>query len=844
LDLLPFFSTKAPSNINFEGEFAHLIPGHSRAIGSGSDGTSYIDDFEGSKSSIDIKNVGRWFISSVPKGQPFWFPEADNDTTVAYGYNRALLSWYVIDPLFFRNNNLTPAHIKNDEAQLSNHLVREILETEVFPNKENPQGLPLNIPVLNLSYYPAEKGPYNYDVSPTAISAGMDAAGNLNDPATRWAGMMRSLETTDFEETNVEYIEFWLMDPFIYEPNHTGGYLVFNLGDISEDVLHDNRKFFENGLPTTAEVVDVDTTQWGRVPTIQAIVNAFDNNPVSRQYQDVGYDGLGDEDERTFFKEIYLDPIATLFGTGSGVYQRALEDPSKDNFRYFRGANLDAQEASILERYKYFTRAEGNSPTSEQSNEDYPTSSTTLPNVEDINRDNTLTTTERYYQYVIELKPDQMEVGKNYISDFYDANPRLRDGSSETVRWYQFKIPVKSPDQVVGNIQDFKSIRFMRVFLRGFSSDVTLRFATLDLVRSQWRRYEYSLLEFGEYLPDEEHNLTTFEISAVNIEENGNRSPIPYVLPPDIEREINYATTSLQRMNEQSLSMKACHLVDGDARAIYKTADFDLRRYKRLKMYVHAEEINPEKYTFNEGDLSLFIRMGTDFTENYYEYEIPLRPVPWNVGFDRELIWPEDQQLDLEIQKFVELKKRRNALMGNPNSNIILSSKYTEIDGRNRISVVGAPSLSDVQTIMIGVRNPKRNNLTDADDGQPKCAEIWINELRLTDFDQKGGWAATARLTANLADLGNISLAGLHSTAGFGGIEMKVNERQMEDITTYDIATNLELGKFLPEKTGIRIPMHYDISETFNNPQYNPLNPDILLKDDINALETKKKEIH
>jgi cell surface protein SprA len=839
LDLLPFFSTKAPSNINFEGEFAHLIPGHSRAIGA--EGTAYIDDFEGSKSSIDIKNVGRWFHASVPKGLPNWFPEANNDSTIAYGFNRALLAWYVIDPLFYRNNNLTPQHIRDDEEQLSNHYVREVLETEVFPNKENPQGLPLNIPVLNLSFYPSERGPYNFDVAGLpGISAGIDVQGNLNDPATRWAGIMRSLETTDFEETNVEYIEFWMMDPFIYDPNHSGGYLVFNLGDISEDLLHDNRKFFENGLPTGPEVINVDTTQWGRVPTIQAIVNAFDNNPVSRQYQDVGYDGLGDEDERDFFQGVFLDEIVTLYGSNSLAYTLAFSDPSQDNFMYFRGADLDAQEASILERYKYFNGAEANSPTSDQSNEDYPTSSTTLPNVEDINRDNTLTSTERYYQYIIELKPDQMEVGKNYISDYFDATPRLRNGNTETVRWYQFKIPVKSPDQVIGNIQDFKSIRFMRMYMRGFSEDVTLRFATLDLVRSQWRRYEYSLLEQGEYIPDEEHNLTNFEISAVNIEENGNKTPIPYVLPPGIEREVNYATTNLQRMNEQSLSMKVCHLVDGDARAIYKTTDFDLRRYKRLKMWVHAEELNPDDYTFNYGDLTLFIRMGTDFTENYYEYEIPLYPVSPTVGFDREAIWPADQMLDLEIQKFVELKKRRNSAMGQPNSSIVLSTKYTESDGQNIISVMGAPNLSDVQTIMIGVRNPKKRMLTDIDDGQPKCAEIWINELRLTDFDQNGGWAATARISANLADLGNISIAGLHSTAGFGSIEKKVNERQMEDITTYDIATNLELGKFLPEKSGVRIPMHYDISESFVNPQYNPLNPDILLKDDVRALDNKE----
>lgn len=838
LDFLPLYSTKTPSKITFFGEFAHLIPGHARAIDGNSGGTAYIDDFEASKSSIDLKNIGRWFLASTPQGLAHWFPEANDDSTAAYGFNRALLAWYVIDPLFYRNNNLTPRHIRDDVEQLSDHRVREVLETEIFPYKENQHGFPLNIPVLNLAYYPKERGPYNFDTYPTAISAGINSDGTLRDPASRWAGIMRSIETPDFEETNVEYIEFWLMDPFIYNSNHSGGYLIINLGDISEDLLKDNRKAFENGLPTSSEIVNVDTTQWGRIPTIQAIVNSFDNDPQSREYQDVGYDGLRDVDEQSFFNW-YFQNVANVTGQNSLFYQLISKDPSKDNFRYFRGTELDDQQASILERYKYFNGSEKNSPTSQQTTEDYPMSSTTLPNVEDINRDNTLSTTERYYQYVIELRPDKMQIGKNYISDYYDASPILRNGQTVTVRWYQFKIPVKSPDQVIGNIQDFKSIRFMRIYLRGFSEDIVLRFATLDLVRSQWRRYEHSLLEHGEYLPDDEHNQTIFEISAVNIEENGNRTPIPYVLPPDIEREINWGTYTMQKLNEQSLSLKACHLVDGDARGIYKTMNFDLRRYKKLKMYVHAEEIDPYNYTFKPGDLTLFIRIGNDFTDNYYEYEIPLRPVPWNVGYNRDSIWPADQQLDLDLQKFIELKKRRNTLLGDPSSHVSPTNRYTESDGRNQITIKGMPSLSDVQTIMIGIRNPKKTSVADNDDGQPKCAEIWINELRVTDFDEKGGWASTGRIMANLADLGNISLAASHSSAGFGSIEQKLNQRQMESITSYDIATNLELGKFMPEKTGIRLPMHYDISETFINPQYNPLNPDVLLKDDLRIIESK-----
>lgn len=833
VDALPFIETKAASKVTIDAEVANLIPGHARAIGK--TGTAYIDDFEGSKSSIDIKNVGTWFHSSIPQGQPSWFPEAGDDSTLISGLNRAKLSWYVIDPLFFRNNNLTPDHIRNDAAMRSNHYMREVLETEVFPYKQNPNNIVTNIAVLDLAYYPEEKGPYNYDVNPTAYSAGIDANGLLNDPASRWAGIMRKVETPDFEETNVEYIEFWVMDPFIYNPSHTGGQLVFNIGDVSEDVLRDHRKSYENGLPVSTVVENVDTTQWGRVPVLQALVNSFDNDPTSREYQDVGLDGLGDVDESSFYLDEYINAIGTTFGTTSGAYAAATGDPSTDNYHYFRGSDYDAAEYDILTRYKMYNGIEGNSPTSDQSDEEYPTSSTTLPNIEDINRDNTLNESERYFQYVINLNPSNMVVGENYITDVYNATAQLADGTSETVKWYQFKIPVKDPDLVVGNIQDFKSIRFIRVFLRDFAEPVVLRFATLELARSQWRKYENALLYPGEFIPGDDQNNTSFDISAVNIEENGSRVPVPYVLPPGIDREVGYGSTTMYEMNEQSLVLKACNLIDGDARAVYKTCDFDIRQYKKLKMYIHSELSSPDEYSLNDGDLTLFVRLGTDFTNNFYEYEIPLHPTALTVSAQdaaiAQLVWADS--LDLDLEKLTELKKLRNVDMRSDNSSVTLLTPYYKYDGENKMTIMGIPNLSDVRTIMIGVRNPKRSPVNLSDDGMAKCAEIWVNELRLTNFDEDGGWAATTRITADLADIGNVALVGNVSTAGFGSIEKKVSERQKENIMSYDVATNLELGKFLPEKTGLKIPMHFDISETYSNPQYNPLSPDLLLRDDL-----------
>ncbi len=847
LNRIPTYNSESTSRITFNGEFAHLIPGHSRHIGSA--GTSYIDDFEGSKSAIDLKNVQRWHIAGTPQHQtsPGMFPEAapvnfaDTLATLAFRYNVARLAWYVVDPLFTRNNNLTPSHIRNDPDQRSNHFVREVLENEIWPNKESPTGIPSPIPVLNMAFYPSERGPYNYDIG-SNFSAGIAQDGSLIDPETRWGGVMRAMPMTDFETANIEYIEFWMMDPFVYDETHRGGDLYFNLGDISEDVLRDGRKSFENGLPIDEEVVNVDTTAWGRVPTVPAVTNAFDNDPDSRQYQDVGLDGLRTEDERSFFNENFLQVLADQYGTESAAYQQAWEDPSADNFQYYRGSDLDAEEVPILERYKRYNGLEGNSPTSEMSPEPYPTAATNVPNSEDINEDGTLNESERYFQYRVSLRPEDMEVGQNYITDVMEATVRLANNEVETVRWYQFKIPLRDPNrQVIGNIQDFTSIRYMRMFYKGFEEPIITRFATLELIRGDWRTYDRELAAPGEYVPGGTDE-TTFDVFTVNIEENGQRDPIPYVLPPGIEREQDLGTTTMHRRNEQSLAMRVTNLEDGDARAVYKTANLDVRQYHRLKMFAHAEKVFEEE-DLQDGDLTVFIRMGSDFTGNYYEYEVPLTVTPWLPRtFNPELIWPEENNFDIHFSRLQDLKLERNSLSREADSGVSVTRPFSQYDGDNKMTIVGNPTLSNIQVIMIGVRNPKRTSETPGDDGLPKSAEVWVNELRLYDFNDQGGWAANARINATLADIGNINLAGFMSTPGFGGIDQRVGERQMEEVINYDLSTNLELGRLFPEQINVRIPMHFSFSESISNPQYSPTNPDLFFEDDLESYETTAEQ--
>ena len=852
VDLLPGIQTKAPSNISLQAEFAKFIPGMSNT-GTEENNVSYVDDFEGAESSIDLKTPLYWRLASTPQDYSLpsaLFPETAIGSGLAYGYNRAVINWHSMDiQAFFKNS---PSNITNEDR--SKPYARLISENEVFPNKSLAASQANYVYDLSLAFWPSERGPYNYDVTPSRYSAGVNENGTLADPASRWGGIMRGLDYTDFETQNIETLEFWLMDPFMnpetgeHDDTRTGGKFYINLGDISEDILRDGKKFFENGLPTdnTAEAFvanPVDTTIWGRVPKMQSIVNAFDNNASSRKYQDIGYDGLsstnGAQDEQTFFAN-YLQAIAALYGTNSQAYQNALADPSSDDFHHYLGSDYDAKDVKIVERYKRYNNPEGNSRVSGDSPESYSTTGTIYPDAEDANRDNTLSENEAYYQYEIDLQPSRMQIGMNHIVDIQEAqNVQLADGTvAPPCRWYQFSIPIRKPDKVVGNISGFQSIRFMRMFLRGFQEPVILRFATLELVYGTWRKYTEDLLQPGDYSTGSDAN-TTFTISTVNIEENSSRQPVPYCLPPGIKREQWYSTTSAyQELNEQSISMDITNLASGDARAIYRNMQYDLRFFGKLKMFVHAEK-KFEYDNLQDNDLSLFVRIGTDYTNNYYEYEVPLKLTPWGVASsDNYSIWPTMNNVEIDLQKLVQLKTNRNELIRSGHTEYGNTILYNEFIDGHKYTVLGTPNLGKVKVIMIGVRNPKKESMGDGNDMLPKSAIVWVNELRLNEYINNGGWAAMTLARANLADLGSLSFYGSYSTAGFGNLEDHLNRLKLEDALSLQTSLNLELGRFIPDDWGIHIPFYLDHTREVGSPQYNPLDPDVLLRNDIKTYQT------
>ena len=837
-DKLPLLNLSKPSQISFNAEFAHLIAGHYENKNTG--GYSYLDDFESTQSNFDLSDPYPWQLSSVPydDGTPQLFPEAGLTNHIDYGKSRALLAWYTIDGLFTRkNSSLRPNYITVED--LSNHYVRAIDSKELFPERQQSMSESNTLTVLNMAYYPQERGPYNLDAD------NINPDGTLQNPEKRFGGMMRKIDQSDFETANVEYIEFWMLDPFSYNRQTSGGELSFNLGEISEDILKDEKKFFENGLPIDGDTSKVDYTVWGKVPKQQSTVYAFDNTAGARLLQDVGLNGLSSDEEKEYpAYQDYLNKLrqklnaATLSEMEADPLQLSpFFDPAGDKFHYFRGSDYDRNKVDILTRYKRYNGTEGNSKDINDSGERYSTSSKTVPDVEDINQDNTLNKNEKYFEYKVKITPQDTVVGENYIADKRTSLVRLADGTQESVTWYQFKIPVKQYQRRVGAMNDFKTIRFMRMFMTGFKESVVLRFGTLQLVRGEWRSYEQDLSD-PKMPPAVKGKL---EVSTVNIEENSDRDPVSYTLPPGVSRVLDPSQPQIRQENEQALSLKVTDLAAQDARAVYKNTNYDLRQYKRLQLFTHAEAPKLDVNDLADGDLAVFIRLGSDYKNNYYEYEVPLKLTPhgeynYNNTEHQQIVWPAENMLNFRLKVLTDLKLERNRAKRSGENGVSFQTVYSGRDPDNTgnaIRVKGNPSLSEVKTIMIGVRNTR---------SKLKSGEVWVNELRLTDFNEEGGWAANANLNVALSDLGTVNVGGRIETAGFGALDQSLNERRMEDFKQYNVATSIELGKLFPEKTQVSIPFYYAYSKETYDPKYNPLDQDVKLKDAMDNAETKTEK--
>lgn len=832
LNKLPLLDLTSPSSLSFSAEVAQLFPGHYEDRYS--QGRSYLDDFQSSRSTIDLSSPYSWHLSSTPQRlAPQVTQPADY---LRYGERRARLAWFSIDPLFTRErSSLTPAYVRNDPSFVSNHFVREIPSSELYPYRDQNLSQPSYLPTLSLSYYPTERGPYN--LSADRIGSN----GQITEPTASWGGIMRSLDQTDFEAAGVEYLEFWMMDPFVYAPQSLGGEMYLDLGEISEDILHDEKKFYENGLPQDGDPAGTIDTPWGKVPSRPSIGYSFDNASGARARQDVGLNGLSTAEELAH--PTYAAYVAALRAKLSpevlALWEQdpfsPINDPGGDNFHHYRGDDYDAARLPILDRYKHFNGTEGNSSEQERQN-GYSLTGSIAPDVEDINGDNTMNELDRYYEYRISLRPEDMQAGRNYIVGERTARVTLRDGQNASVRWFQFKIPVRSYTNRVGGVADFRSMRFMRMWLTNFAEPVQVRLASLQLVRGDWRPYAESLEE-AIPLPEGDDQLS---LSAVNIEEHGDREPINYVLPPGVSRTLDAQQSQSLQQNQQALALKVRALSPGTARAVYRNVNYDLRRYRKLQLFVHAEQLLEDDTQTQDGELSLFLRLGSDYRSNYYEYSVPLQlTAPGRYSnastSDREAVWPTSNFIDLSLEGLIALKRERNSRLASVGSGITLNRLYTRPDAdapQHQMAVMGNPSLSNVRTLMIGVRNSQGQTV--------RSIEVWVGELRVGDYHEEMAWAANAQMSLQLAELGAVNVRGQYTSAGFGAIDVPLSARSLESRRSISVSSNAELGKLFPEKARLSIPIYYSLSDELTKPEYNPTDQDVRLTDALESAPTEE----
>lgn len=817
IDRLPLINTTEESSIDLALEGAWLKPGHSRAIDVDSTGgTAYIDDFEGSSTGIDLRlPITDWVISSIPENDIYnnnpKFPESALSNSRLTGVNRAQMSWYRIESAY---------------ADSSNPYTKAVGIQEIFPNREIDLQFASTFLTFDIMYDPTKRGPYNYDVpGGTDYSAGLDPDGRLIRPESRWGGIMRALDRSDFEAANVEYIEMWVLNPFMEQPDgsrlESGGKLYINLGDVSEDIVKDGRMFFENGLPVPGSNAPVDTTNLGVVPRLRNITRSFDPNPENRARQDVGYDGLSDEQERIFFSD-YLEEVQSL---NAHAREEIEKDPSNDNYVSFR--SFPDGHDDVLERYEKANGYEGNSKASEGRQLE---SNSNRPNTEDLNGDNTLNEAENYFEYEIPINYDPSTGGieqMKYITDTIN---------SPTGVWYRLKIPIQEYSNKVGSINDFRSVRFIRLYMDGFKSRAIFRFAKFELVNNTWRKYTKSLSQPGIGEPNPISDQIDFDVNVVNIEENSGKFPFQYKIPPGVRREVSYATVNSIAQNEQSIALNVCNLPHGEAVAIYKIiGKYDLRDFEKLKMFVHAEEKEDD---LQDGDLSIFMRIGSDFSNNYYEYEIPLtisrveRLGPPNSMQYINEVWRKENNFDFPLELLKNTKMDRNAAGASETVPYVRSDPDKP---QNSVKVVGNPTLGDPKSIMIGIRNQAEDHLN-------KCAEVWVNELRLQGLNEEGGMAALARLDVQLADLGRVNFASNFSSVGWGTLDQKLVQRQKERIFDYNVSANLELSKVLPEKWNLSIPFFTQYSNATATPQYDPYDNDLTLKEKLETVAPEERD--
>jgi cell surface protein SprA len=907
VDALPFVQTRAPSAFEFKGEFAQLNPGHpeSFAFEQSRDGLrdidrdfkddelngiSYIDDFEGTENSFSLLQPGSWLLAAAPSGT-LGSPGAGPDGAETYlsslpgedavtspllrtnwrgrfGWYSVLATTYGSDALgsLVRNVAVSPVNIK-----------------EVFPEREPRSGDLTTLTTFDVYFDPSRRGPYNYN-----SRLATDFAQN---PGDVWGGMTQRLPEgyTDFDaRNNIEFVEF-IFSPFGgrngNEPIDPDARLYVELGQTSEDIIPNRQSNNEDGL-----LGSNNEDAWGRFSGGQA--DGVINVNEEQRTEDLGLDGLpstiaasaaaaagapyeatGVPTEAEKFAP-FLDSLRATASAGSPVLALAELDPSGDDFRsfqddsYFNNGTYWPGGATLQERFsQFFPGLELNSLEAQrQIAESGVPGNSRFPDSEDLNLNLSPDYAERFFRYEIPLDTtlltqrcaEGQTTGCNpfYVTTIFNENTAGNENPLQR-KWYLIRIPVRTDQkEAIGGIEDFSLIETIRVWTDGHSGAATLRFATLDLVGSQWLKSEQ--VGFDEDSdPDAETSDPQLFLATINNEEN----PDQYAIPNGTVRSFTRDPTSSQpiQAREQALIFRVEDLGEGQQRAIYKpyTRQLDLTKYSNFRMFVHAEGFE------RRDSMRVFVRLGSNETEDYYELEQPVYPfaVPPDGSVDNipnaaDSLWqtnvpvetPEGtvfidlNSINIEFDALNKLKLERDLATGVDNAPIPFDSVYVArsipldfAPPGATLRIKGNPSIQDVSNIVLGVRNA-RDDLA-----RQRNVELWFNELRVSGFDEEKGWSAYARTTVRLADFLDINARYDQQTDGFGELASGLGNRTFQERWGYSVTTNLNAHKFIPERYGWRIPINVAVQQGVSTPRFSPSRGDITVAQEIAQIQESEQ---
>ena len=734
-----------------------------------------LEDFEKGNQWIDLTYAKIWQLGSLPS------PE-----------QRAQMAWFNIDPLLVADGAANqPDHLRADSQQRQHPLVRQVRTQELFPGRDFNPMLPSILTLLNLSYYPQERGAYNVAASQITPS------GTTKNSSSLWGSMMAPLPIHDLESSQYSYIEAWILDPFSVGLASEGT-LYIDVGKLKEDILPDGAISFE-----VAE--EKKNSAWGKVAILPPQRYGFDHTGMTPiEQQDTGLDGLLSSEESTHPKyQSYLQEIEKITNFEpwrEAPFGNPLDDPAGDDYHFYLGEEWDKAQASILERYKYINGTEGNSLN--QIIQGVPSSYTWQSDTEDLNRDMIQVEEDSFFRYKLAISPFGLSRNNPQVV----AEKTLQNGE----RWVKLHIPLRHPDESIGASPSLQDARAIRLSLTDFDQTIHLRIAQLRLVPTAWSHFDSPI--------DQNDRMSAkFQLAALSLEEDRDRQPIPYVSPPGTNREVRQDALSIVREDEQALALQFSHLEPNQAVAVYQEFSFDLRNYQGLQLFSHLHS----PVLLSSGDLDLFMRLGQDYTDNYYEYSIPLSPTAmadfsamsgWQL---QQEIWKAENILSLPLEQFTELKQQRNQ------SGIDPSQLYRQSSTQHptqQLAIKGHPTLGEVTSMLVGVRN--RSN-------RPLEGEVWINELSVSGAKDLGGRAFQGSLQANLAELISLEVDKHYRSARFGSIGEDVSKNEGRDFNSWHIRTQIQAGFLLPSSWHISAPIKWSWSIDKSNPLYDPFASDL-----------------